>query len=184
MLTPQEITLKFIDPWLNKLAIDPKYIFPLFSCVIGYKVAPLDNRGGGWGSRFWFGRVANEKLFYNGAFFFRVMLLHPLAIWRLLLINAALWLLLTVPCVLSWLLFNTHAVPPLWLLIQPFGYVGIGIRWSGRNPTKREFLQCYIGWKLNGFFSAVFRAQSDVSAAEGFTAPNPNLAQGWFDGAK
>jgi len=138
-MTPQQLTAKYFDPWLNKLALDPKFVYPIFACVIGYKVAPLENRGGGWGARFWLGRVANEKLFYNGAFFIRLML--------------------------------------------PF-YIGIGIRWSGKKPTKREFLQCYIGWKLNGFFSAVFRVQSDVSAAEGFTAPNPNLSQGWFDGPK
>lgn len=138
-MTPQEITSRFIDPWLNKIAIAPRFVIPVFACAIGYHVSPLDNRGGGWGARFWLGRIANEKVFYNSAFFFRFML--------------------------------------------PF-YFGIGIRWAGRNPTKREFLQCYIGWKLNGFFSVVFRAQSDISAAEGFTAPNPNLAIGWEDGPK
>lgn len=66
----------------------------------------------------------------------------------------------------------------------PF-FFGLSIRWAGSNPAKREFLQCYLpGWKLNGKFSAVFRIQSDNSAAAGFTSPNPNQAQGWMDGPK
>lgn len=138
-MSPQTFTARFIDPWLNKLALSPSYVIPVFACAIGYHVPALDNRGSGWGARTWLGRVTEEKLFYNGVIFFRVML--------------------------------------------PF-YIGFSIRWSGKNPTAREFLQCYIGWKLNGFFSVVFRVQSDVSAAEGFTSPNPNQAVGWSDGPK
>jgi len=65
----------------------------------------------------------------------------------------------------------------------PF-FIGVHIRWAGRNPTTREYLQTYIGWKLNGFFSAVFRIQSDKSAADGFTSPNYGQAVGWEDGPK
>lgn len=63
-------------------------------------------------------------------------------------------------------------------------FVGIGIRWRGRDPAKREFLQSYIGWKLNGQFSIVFRVQSDVSAAAGYTSPNSGQAIGWNEGPK
>ncbi len=139
MMTPQLFVEKYIDPWLNRAKISHRLVVPVFAFAIGYKVSPVEKRGGGYGARFWLGRIANEKLFYNGVLMFRVML--------------------------------------------PF-YVGIHIRWAGSNPKKREFLQTYIGWKLNGFFSAVFRIQSDVSAEEGFTSPNKNLAYGWNDGPK
>ena len=138
-MTPQDFTARFIDPWLNKLAISPDLVLPFFACVIGYYAPPQDNRGGGWGARFWFGRVKDESLFYNGIFTFRIML--------------------------------------------PF-YIGWSIRWSGKNPDKREFFQTYIGWKLNGFLSAAFRFQSDNNAAAGFTSPNYGQATGWQDGPK
>lgn len=138
-MTLQEINAKYIDPWLNRLAINKSFVLPIFAVAIGYKTPATDNRGPGLGARLWIGRVANESLFYNGVVFFRFML--------------------------------------------PF-YVGVHIRWAGRNPAAREYLQTYVGWKLNGFFSAVFRVQSDNSAAKGFTSPNYNQAQGWYDGAK
>lgn len=141
-MTLQEFNAKFINPWLDKLAISPNNVRPIVAFVFGYKIAALDNRGGGDGwqvGRLWFGRVSNEKLFYNGVLMVRVML--------------------------------------------PF-YVGIHIRWAGKEPTHREYFQFYLGWKLNGFLSAAFRFQSDKSAADGFTSPNPNQAIGWFDGAK
>lgn len=137
LMTPQEFTAKYLDSALAKLTLKPQYIVPLVAICIGYKVAAKENRGSGWGARIWFGRVADEKLFYNGIFFVRIMF--------------------------------------------PF-FIGIGIRWAGSNPTKRELLQTYVGWKLNGFFSAVFRIQSDLSAKEGFTSPNPNLVEGFYDG--
>lgn len=139
MMTPQEITIRFIDPWLKKVALNKYFVFPMLAIAIGYKTAETDNRGAGWGARLWVGRVSDESLFYNGVIFVRVML--------------------------------------------PF-FIGVHIRWSGRNPSVREFLQCYIGWKLNGAFSAVFRVQSDGSAAAGFTSPNPGQSVGWLDGPK
>ena len=68
-------------------------------------------------------------------------------------------------------------------IMLPF-FVSLQIRWAGSDPSKNEFFQTYIGWKLNGALSAVFRVQSDGSAAKGFTSPNPGQAQGWFDGSK
>jgi len=138
-MTLQELNARFIDPWLNKLRLPTWCIFPIFAFAVGYRAPATDNRGAGWGGRFWIGRVRDEDLFYNGAIFFRFML--------------------------------------------PF-FVGIHIRWAGRDPSKREYLQIYIGWKLNGALSAVFRVQSDESAAAGFTSPNYGQAVGWEDGPK
>ena len=64
----------------------------------------------------------------------------------------------------------------------PF-FVGFGVRWSG-STDKRAFLQSYLGWKLNGEFSVVFRIQSDESAAGGYTGPNTGQARGWENGTK
>lgn len=41
-----------------------------------------------------------------------------------------------------------------------------------------------IGWKLNGRFGAIFRWQSDESAAEGTHGPNYGQATGWECGTK
>lgn len=68
-------------------------------------------------------------------------------------------------------------------LMLPF-FIGIHIRWAGSDPAAKEFLQTYVGWKLNGDFSVVFRVQSDQSAARGTTSPNGGQAVGWNDGKK
>lgn len=60
----------------------------------------------------------------------------------------------------------------------PF-WIGIHIR-----PTVKNFLQVGIGWKLNGRFGAIFRWQSDESAAEGTHGPNYGQATGWGCGTK
>lgn len=67
----------------------------------------------------------------------------------------------------------------------PF-FIGIGIRWAGKDINKREFLQTYIGIKLNGEWALMprFRRQSDVSAAKGTTGPNYGQAIGWNAGTK
>src|SRR4030067_2420623 len=67
----------------------------------------------------------------------------------------------------------------------PF-FIGIGIRWAGKDVTAREFLQTYIGIKLNGEWAVMprFRIQSDESAARGTTGPNPDQARGWKAGTK
>src|SRR4030067_3421167 len=67
----------------------------------------------------------------------------------------------------------------------PF-FVGIGIRWAGKDVTAREFLQTYIGIKLNGEWAVMprFRIQSDESAARGTTGPNHDQARGWKAGTK
>ncbi len=68
-------------------------------------------------------------------------------------------------------------------LMLPF-FISFQFRWAGKNPQAREYLQTYVGWKFNGYFSAVFRVQSDASAAHGFTSPNHGQATGWEDGGK
>ena len=136
MITPQEITARFIDPWLDRLALPPAWVLRVFYIQLGYQVA------GKWkiGRVRFFTTVEDDTgLFRNGILFVRFML--------------------------------------------PF-FISLQIRWAGSNPNKREYLQTYIGWKFNGYFSAVFRVQSDASAAAGFTSPNFNQAVGWADGRK
>lgn len=68
-------------------------------------------------------------------------------------------------------------------IMLPF-FISLQFRWAGSNPQKCEYLQTYIGWKLNGQFSVVLRVQSDESAANGYTSKNYGQAIGWADGAK
>ncbi len=63
-------------------------------------------------------------------------------------------------------------------------YVGIGIRWAGKNPNAKEFMHTLVGWKLNGAPSIEFRVQSDASSAAGYTSPNAGQAYGWNQGTK
>jgi hypothetical protein len=65
----------------------------------------------------------------------------------------------------------------------PF-WVGLGIRWAGKDITKREYFQFGIGWKFNGHPGLNFRFQSDESSAAGTTGPNYGQAVGWYDGTK
>ena len=65
----------------------------------------------------------------------------------------------------------------------PFG-VFVGIRWAGKDPTKREFWQAGFGYKLNGTFALTFRIQSDASAERGTNGPNWGQARGWDYGTK
>lgn len=65
----------------------------------------------------------------------------------------------------------------------PF-WIGVGIRWAGGNPTRREYLQTGIGWKGNGRFAILLRIQSDRSAAEGTSGPNYGQAEGFNCGTK
>ena len=120
-----------ISQWLS---LSESWIIPIISICLGFK-NQSDNKWNGWIK---FGHKADQSLFYNGIFFFRLML--------------------------------------------PF-FIGFGIRWSG-STTNRAFLQTYIGWKSNGYFSIVFRIQSDQSAAIGYTHPNVGQAQGWMEGTK
>jgi len=62
----------------------------------------------------------------------------------------------------------------------PF-WIGIHIRF-----TSTRFLQCGIGWKLNGRLGALFRIQSDESATAGAhdNAPNHGHTNGWECGNK
>jgi len=65
----------------------------------------------------------------------------------------------------------------------PFG-IFLGIRWAGKDPSRKEFFQCGLGHKLNGDFAATFRFQSDDSAAGGTYGPNVGQASGWSAGTK
>jgi hypothetical protein len=65
----------------------------------------------------------------------------------------------------------------------PFG-IFVGIRWSGKDTSRKEFLHLGFGHKLNGDFAATFRIQSDDSAAGGTYGPNVGQAKGWEGGTK
>jgi hypothetical protein len=65
----------------------------------------------------------------------------------------------------------------------PF-WVGLGIRWAGKDETKREYFQFGIGWRLNGKPGLLFRFQSDAASAAGTTGPNYGQAFSWYDGTK
>jgi len=65
----------------------------------------------------------------------------------------------------------------------PFGFF-LGIRWAGKDPSKREFFQTGIGYKLNGTFALTVRFQSDDSAGRGTNGPNSGQARGWEAGEK
>ena len=151
-------------PWLA-VRVPARFIFPLFSICLGARY--LD----GWGGRVGFWRADTQSLFYNGGFFLRV-------------IFCPLWAL---PTATIWFLCDQlfGGISHGWLLLC-IGFVGVGIRWSGKNPTAREFLQTYIGPKLNGEWAVVprFRIQSDLSASNGTTGPNYGQAIGWDAGTK
>lgn len=65
----------------------------------------------------------------------------------------------------------------------PF-WIGVQIRWAGKDPYAKEFLQFGLGWKLNGRLAALFRIQSDVKSAAGVSGPNVGQAIGWEYGTK
>jgi len=79
--------------------------------------------------------------------------------------------------------FDTHGdslyynAPIFVRVMFPF-YLGIQIRWSGATD-KRAYVQCHVGWKLNGRLALALRAQSDKSAAGGMDFPNPGQGFGW-----
>lgn len=50
------------------------------------------------------------------------------------------------------------------------------------KPARNLRIQCGIGWKLNGRFGILARAQSDESAAAGTHGPNVGQARGWARG--
>lgn len=70
-------------------------------------------------------------------------------------------------------------------VMLPF-FVGLQIRWAGKDINAQEYLQTYLGIKLNGEWAVIprFRIQSDVSAGNGTTGPNYGQATGWNEGTK
>ena len=58
----------------------------------------------------------------------------------------------------------------------PFG-IFVHVRWA--ENWRRSLLQTGLGWKLNGRIAALFRLQSDTSAAAGVTGPNYGQATGF-----
>lgn len=58
----------------------------------------------------------------------------------------------------------------------PFGI------WVHVKPTVDTRIQVGAGWKLNGRFGLIARAQSDASAAAGTHGPNHGQARGWGRG--
>jgi hypothetical protein len=52
------------------------------------------------------------------------------------------------------------------------------IRWS-ESSEKKALLQSGIGFKLNGRFAILLRAQSDETSARGVTGPNYGQARGF-----
>ena len=67
--------------------------------------------------------------------------------------------------------------------MRPF-FIGISIRWAGKDPGAREYAQAGLGWKLNGRFTVTVRVKSDIDSAEGEHGPNFDQAQGWAGGNK
>jgi hypothetical protein len=61
-------------------------------------------------------------------------------------------------------------------LTWPFGI------WLHLKPRPDLRFQCGIGWKLNGRFALLLRAQSDQSATAGTHGPNTGQARGWERG--
>lgn len=88
---------------------------------------------------------------------------------------------------LSWLDEDTKSLfynAVLFIRVSfPF-WVGLGIRWAGKNPERKEYLQTGFGWKLNGRLGALFRIQSDVASTAGVQGPNYGQGYGWEDGTK
>lgn len=68
----------------------------------------------------------------------------------------------------------------VWMarVTRPFGI------WLHVKPTIDLRIQTGAGWKLNGRFALLLRAQSDKSAAQGahVNAPNHGQAAGWTRG--
>jgi len=90
----------------------------------------------------------------------------------------------------AWVAFGKNKTKSLYYngifffrFMFPF-WVAIGIRWAGKDPDAREYLQLGIGWKLNGRFAVHARAQSDRRSEKGSTGPNWGQAWGWTDGTK
>lgn len=65
----------------------------------------------------------------------------------------------------------------------PFDF-RLQIRWAGKDPYKREYFQCGIGWKLNGRFAITFRFPTDESSSEGAKFANVGQSWGWEYGTK
>lgn len=146
-------------PW-NNLRVPPWMIFPLFSVCIGAK---HENK---WVYHIGYGSADNRGLFWNGILFFRI-------------IFCPVWAAVTIPV---WIYSGASFA---WLIFC-VGFVGLGIRWAGKNPSKKEYMQTYIGVKLNGEWAIVprFRIQSDLSAEAGTTGANYGNAYGWDAGTK
>jgi hypothetical protein len=130
----------FHDKVGEKVKIDPSRVKPLISITYGCgtSISPDFTK-----LIVGFGRDRTQSLYYNGIFFFRLML--------------------------------------------PF-YVGFMIRWKGITAKdEKAFLQCHVGWKLNGDLAFTLRLQSDDSAFESDVGPefnNTGQAQGWACGTK
>lgn len=58
------------------------------------------------------------------------------------------------------------------------------IRWAGKDPTKREYFQCGLGWKMNGRFAITCRVPTDENSSRGAKFPNIGQAWGWEYGTK
>jgi len=147
------IKMRVFEPLQRALSVHPKYVVPVLSAAIGFRVDQEVTQHGRdydptddlvvnrrlWGATVNVGGAGTASLYYNAALFVRLTL--------------------------------------------PFG-VFIGVRWAGKDPHAREYLQLGLGTKLNGDFAATFRIQSDRSAARGTTGPNVGQSEGWSGGPK
>lgn len=161
--------------WLNT-RVPQRLIFPLFSLMLGAKYE------GGWGGHMGFGKADVNSLFYNGAFFLRVIFcpLWTIGFCTALVILKLVW----------FFIYGYWLASPLWLGVFAIGFIGVGVRWSEKGVTIAgktvAFMQTYIGVKLNGEWAVVprLRFQNDDSAAAGTTGANNHTGLGWNAGTK
>lgn len=153
-------------PWLNT-RVPAQFIAPVCTLCLGAKYK------NGWGGHAGFGESDTDSLFYNGAFFIRLVSLGYRGVPVQLL--AAVYL----SVLFSW----------WWMVLA--GLWCVQVRWSADGVTifgKRvAYLQSYWGGsKLNGEWVVVprLRFQNDDTAAAGTTGANPDQARGWNAGTK
>jgi hypothetical protein len=170
------MSIKRSIPWLQS-RIPEAYIIPIFSLCIGYKTEESGYTKWTLGDLY-FGHDKTDSLFRNGALFFRFTL-SP--VW-----TAGVLAVYALIGTVAWFWFDYQIEYSHWAMAYAAGFWGVGIRWAGKDPSKPEFAQAYIGPKLNGEWAVAprIRIQSDGSAAAGTTGANYGQAVGWNEGNK
>lgn len=107
-------------PWLNT-RVPALFVAPVFTLCLGAKYK------NGWGGHAGFGESDTDSLFYNGAFFIRLVSLGYRGV------PVQLLAALAAGAMLSW----------WWMVLA--GLWCLHIRWAGSDQDKREFAQMYFG---------------------------------------